>query len=44
MTTKEKIDITDYASLITKALPKGSLLNTSADKFNSMVIGWGHTQ
>ncbi|MBO5998097.1 MAG: flavin reductase [Lachnospiraceae bacterium] len=39
---KEKIDITDYANLITKALPKGILLNTNGDKFNSMVIGWGH--
>ena len=42
MTLKEKIDITDYANLITKTLPKGILLNTSADKFNSIVIGWGH--
>ena len=39
---KEKIDITDYANLIAKALPKGILLNTSGDKFNAMVIGWGH--
>ena len=39
---KEKIDITDYANLITKALPKGILLNTNGEKFNSMVIGWGH--
>ena len=39
---KEKINITDYANLITKALPKGILLNTYGDKFNSMVIGWGH--
>ena len=39
---KEKINVTDYANLITKALPKGVLLNTCADKFNSMVIGWGH--
>ncbi len=39
---KEKIDITDYANLIAKALPKGILLNTCGDKFNSMVIGWGH--
>ena len=39
---KEKINITDYANLITKALPKGILLNTNGDKFNSMVIGWGH--
>ena len=42
MTMKEKIDITDYANLITKALPKGILLNTRAYKFNSMVIGWGN--
>ena len=39
---KETINITDYANLITKALPKGILLNTNGDKFNSMVIGWGH--
>ena len=39
---KEKINVTDYAGLITKALPKGILLNTNGDKFNSMVIGWGH--
>ena len=40
---KEKINITNYANLITEALPKGILLNTNGDKFNSMVIGWGHT-
>ena len=39
---KEKINITDYANLVTEALPKGILLNTNGDKFNSMVIGWGH--
>ena len=39
---KEKINITEYANLITEALPKGILLNTNGDKFNSMVIGWGH--
>lgn len=40
---KEKVNITDYANVITKALPKGILLNTFAeDKFNAMVIGWGH--
>ena len=39
---KEKIDVTDYSNLITKALPKGILLNTNGEKFNSMVIGWGH--
>ncbi len=39
---KEKINVADYANLITKMLPKGILLNTNGDKFNSMVIGWGH--
>ena len=39
---KEKINITEYANLITELLPKGILLNTNGDKFNSMVIGWGH--
>ena len=39
---KEKVNIIDYANVIVKALPKGILLNTYADKFNSMVIGWGH--
>jgi len=39
---KERIDVTEYANLITKALPKGILLNTNGDKFNTMVIGWGH--
>ena len=28
---KEKINVTDYANIITKALPKGILLNTFAD-------------
>ena len=36
---KEKINITDYANQITKALPRGILLNTYGEKFNSMVIG-----
>ncbi len=39
---KEKVNITDYANLIAKVLPKGILLNTNGDKFNTMVIGWGH--
>jgi flavin reductase (DIM6/NTAB) family NADH-FMN oxidoreductase RutF len=39
---KEKINVTDYANLITKAIPKGVLLNTNGDKFNTMIIGWGH--
>lgn len=37
-----KINVFDYAEEISKALPNGILLNTSGDKFNSMVIGWGH--
>ena len=41
MTMKEKIDIRQYAEKITEALPRGILLNTNGDKFNSMVIGWG---
>ena len=39
---KERIKVTEYAQLITEALPKGILLNTNGDKFNAMVIGWGH--
>ena len=39
---KEKINVFDYAEQITKALPEGILLNTKHEKFNSMVIGWGH--
>ena len=38
---KRKIDVTDYANQITKAVSKGILLTTKADKVNSMVIGWG---
>ena len=39
---KTKIDYTDYADAITKALKKGVFLTTkSGDKVNSMVIGWG---
>ena len=38
---KEKIRLEDYAQKITEALPRGILLNTRGDKFNSMVIGWG---
>ena len=39
---KEKINVFDYAKTITKAIDPGILLNTQAEKFNSMVIGWGH--
>ena len=38
---KEPIALTDYANRIQTALPKGILLNTNGDKFNSMVLGWG---
>jgi len=39
---KEKINAFDYAELISKTLRPGILLNSNGDKFNSMVIGWGH--
>lgn len=38
---KEMIQVTEYAQIITEALPKGILLNSKDAKFNSMVIGWG---
>jgi len=41
--TKKKIDVTEYASEIIKAMSKGILLTTQYEgKTNSMVIGWGH--
>lgn len=39
---KKSIRVNDYAEHIVKALKRGVLLNTKGDKFNSMVIGWGH--
>lgn len=39
---KESININDYANHIVNAIPKDVLLNTRGDKFNTMVIGWGH--
>ncbi|MBQ9327494.1 MAG: flavin reductase [Solobacterium sp.] len=40
---KETIKVTEYAGRINEALGKGGiLLNTSGEKFNTMVIGWGH--
>ena len=39
---KENINVFDFAERISKALPEGILLNTNGEKFNSMVIGWGH--
>lgn len=38
---KAHIDIGAYAQKINEALPRGILLNTQGEKFNSMVIGWG---
>ena len=38
---KRKIEVLEYAQTILEALPRGVLLNTNGDKFNSMVIGWG---
>ena len=39
---KQAVNAFDYAGHIAKELPKGILLNTLGEKFNSMVIGWGH--
>ena len=39
---KKKIDVNEYAGLLNEAIGKGILLNTQDEKFNSMVIGWGH--
>lgn len=39
---KEKINAFDYSEKIAKSLRKGILLNSRDEKFNSMVIGWGH--
>lgn len=39
---KEKINALEYSNHINKLLEKGILLNTNGDKFNTMVIGWGH--
>lgn len=38
---KEKIDVYDYSEHIMKMMPRGILLNTNGDKFNSIVIGGG---
>ena len=37
----KKINPADYAETIIRAIPKGILVTTKADKVNSMVIGWG---
>ncbi len=38
---RETIKVKDYTRLILEALPRGILLNTQGEKFNSMVINWG---
>lgn len=37
----KKVNAADYAETIIKAIPKGVLVTTKADKVNSMIIGWG---
>lgn len=37
----KKVNAADYAETIVKAIPKGVLVTTKADKVNSMIIGWG---
>ena len=37
----KKVNAADYAETIIKAIPKGVLVTTKAEKVNSMVIGWG---
>ena len=39
---KQQINVFDYSEQIMKALRWGILLNANGDKFNSMVISWGH--
>ena len=37
----KEIKVSEVAPKMIEALPKGILLNSKSDKFNSMVIGWG---
>lgn len=37
----KEVNAADYAETIVKAIPKGVLVTTKADKVNSMIIGWG---
>lgn len=37
----KKVNAADYSETIIKAIPKGILVTTKADKVNSMIIGWG---
>lgn len=38
---KRFIETPEYAGRLIEALPRGILLNTRAQRFNTMVIGWG---
>lgn len=38
---KETIDVMKYTNAVVNAIPMGILLNSKAEKFDSMVIGWG---
>ncbi len=38
---KRRIEVSEYAGEIVRALSKGVFLTTKADKVNTMVIGWG---
>lgn len=37
----KRVNPFDYAEIIVKAVPRGVLVTTKAEKVNSMVIGWG---
>ncbi len=37
----KRVNASDYAETIIKAIPKGVLVTTKTDRVNSMVIGWG---
>ena len=39
---RKKVDLNEVSGTILKMLPRGILLNTQAEKFDSMVIGWGN--
>ena len=42
MTTTRKVDYTEYATRIVRAIPEGVLLTTRAqDRLDTMTIGWG---
>lgn len=38
---KEKVSLPDVAGTVLRAIPRGVLLGTKAEKYDAMVIGWG---